>query len=660
MQAALRSWYRFGTRCIVLSVQIVHGSGHIGKDGRSETHRRLNPLGWGPKGRWFKSSRPDSALTRRIQMPCAARQVDADCRPRVDRRLWLWEAGLGPVSSRGCARTQKGDGSEGTAAGPPVGRRGQCCAGAHTRRAPEQPAAAAVELRRARARARRARARRWRRPRLLTLTGPGGCGKTRLGCGSPPSAADRFPTASGGSTSRRSPRSGWSRRRSPRRWGCGRCRASPSFRPSAPTWPRAGRWSCSITASTCSRPAPRPPSRFCRPAPEVAVLATSRAPLGVAGETDWRVPSLSLPDGRGDGALPDPTPSRSSWSAPARSRPGFAVTDGERRSVVRALPRARRVAIGDRAGGGARANALAPSRSRPGSRTASACSPAGRAPPWSACRPCGRRSTGATSCSPPRSSDCCGAWRSSPAASRSRPRSRSAPGTALEPELVLDLLGSLVDQSLVIAEQRGPGTRYRLLETVREYALERLAEAGEEEALRGRHRDLLPRPGRGGGSAPRDRCASASGSSCSIPRRPTWRRRSDYALGSEPPLALRFCAALYRTGGARAAASPRPSWRIRARWRPPATASPPCARVSCSPGHNCNRGGRLEAARGARDGGPRARGGGRRRGDGGPGALPARFGRACGKPPAARAEFARAAELARAAGDDWALVDAGS
>jgi hypothetical protein len=52
-------WYRFGTGCIVLSVRIVHSRGHIGRDGRSETHRHLNPLGWGPKGRWFKSSRPD-------------------------------------------------------------------------------------------------------------------------------------------------------------------------------------------------------------------------------------------------------------------------------------------------------------------------------------------------------------------------------------------------------------------------------------------------------------------------------------------------------------------------------------------------------------------------------------------------------------------------
>jgi hypothetical protein len=54
----LPSWYRFSTRCTVLSVQIVHGAGHIGNDGRSGTHRHLNLLGWGPKGRWFKSSRP--------------------------------------------------------------------------------------------------------------------------------------------------------------------------------------------------------------------------------------------------------------------------------------------------------------------------------------------------------------------------------------------------------------------------------------------------------------------------------------------------------------------------------------------------------------------------------------------------------------------------
>ena len=50
----------------------------------------------------------------------------------------------------------------------------------------------------------------------------------------------------------------------------------------------------------------------------------------------------------------------------------------------------------------------------------------------------------------------------------------------------LDGLGHLVDRSLLVAEQSGP-TRYRLLETIRQYAGDRLAGAGEVSALRGRH-----------------------------------------------------------------------------------------------------------------------------------------------------------------------------
>jgi len=47
---------------------------------------------------------------------------------------------------------------------------------------------------------------------------------------------------------------------------------------------------------------------------------------------------------------------------------------------------------------------------------------------------------------------------------------------------VADLLGSLVDKSLVVAEPAGMALRYRLLETIRLFAAGRLAEAGEEEA----------------------------------------------------------------------------------------------------------------------------------------------------------------------------------
>ena len=47
---------------------------------------------------------------------------------------------------------------------------------------------------------------------------------------------------------------------------------------------------------------------------------------------------------------------------------------------------------------------------------------------------------------------------------------------------VAGLLGSLVDKSLIVAEPAGGGLRYRLLETIRLFAAERLAEAGGEEA----------------------------------------------------------------------------------------------------------------------------------------------------------------------------------
>lgn len=52
--------------------------------------------------------------------------------------------------------------------------------------------------------------------------------------------------------------------------------------------------------------------------------------------------------------------------------------------------------------------------------------------------------------------------------------------------LVLDLLGHLVDKSLVIADGEGE-PRYRLLETTRAFALEQLAVAGESEAMFRRH-----------------------------------------------------------------------------------------------------------------------------------------------------------------------------
>jgi len=57
---------------------------------------------------------------------------------------------------------------------------------------------------------------------------------------------------------------------------------------------------------------------------------------------------------------------------------------------------------------------------------------------------------------------------------------------------VLDLLAALVDKSLVTVEEQEEGTtRYRLLETVRQYARDRLMESSGGEALRERHRDYF-------------------------------------------------------------------------------------------------------------------------------------------------------------------------
>jgi predicted ATPase/Tfp pilus assembly protein PilF len=54
---------------------------------------------------------------------------------------------------------------------------------------------------------------------------------------------------------------------------------------------------------------------------------------------------------------------------------------------------------------------------------------------------------------------------------------------------ILDLLTALYDKSLVLAEEHVHSTRYRALETVRQYARDRLAETGESVAIRGQHLD---------------------------------------------------------------------------------------------------------------------------------------------------------------------------
>ena len=89
-------------------------------------------------------------------------------------------------------------------------------------------------------------------------------------------------------------------------------------------------------------------------------------------------------------------------------------------------------------------------------------------------------------------------------------------GDDIRPHQVLDQLTLLVDKSLVVADEVRGRTRYRVLETVRQYAQEKLSDSGEAGMVRARHRDhYTARPQRSrlpwippGGASPRQKARS--------------------------------------------------------------------------------------------------------------------------------------------------------
>jgi non-specific serine/threonine protein kinase len=65
----------------------------------------------------------------------------------------------------------------------------------------------------------------------------------------------------------------------------------------------------------------------------------------------------------------------------------------------------------------------------------------------------------------------------------------TVPGTTVPGTTVLDTLAALVDKSILIADEHEGRIRYHMLETIREYGRDRLGESGAGPAVRKRHRD---------------------------------------------------------------------------------------------------------------------------------------------------------------------------
>jgi predicted ATPase/class 3 adenylate cyclase/DNA-binding CsgD family transcriptional regulator len=212
--------------------------------------------------------------------------------------------------------------------------------------------------------------------------------------------------------------------------------------------------------------------------PGVTLLATSREPIGVAGEVTWRVPSLAL----ADEAIELFT------DRAHHARPDFSITEDNSAAVTEicwrldGMPMAIELAA-------ARVRALSPAEIVDGLHDRFRLLTGGA-------RTAARRQQTLRA-----SVDWSHALLTEPERIVFRRLAVFMGGFDLEAAQavcgdgdvaryqILDELTLLVDKSLVVAENSSGSTRYQLLETVRQYALEKLGESGEADAVRARHRD---------------------------------------------------------------------------------------------------------------------------------------------------------------------------
>ena len=223
--------------------------------------------------------------------------------------------------------------------------------------------------------------------------------------------------------------------------------------------------------------------------PQLVVLATSREPVGVDGEVQWRVPSLGMPDED----EPGPIENLDRFDAvrlfidrAVRARPNFSVNNANAPAVA---------AICCRLDGIPLAIELAAARVRmlPPEQIAAGLDDRFRLLSAGARTVIARQQTLRASVD----------WSHEllDAAERALLRrlavfaggfdldAAEAVGAAepIDGYAVFEVLSSLVDKSLVIADEDGSAARYRMLETVRQYAAERLDDAGERSATADRH-----------------------------------------------------------------------------------------------------------------------------------------------------------------------------
>jgi predicted ATPase/DNA-binding SARP family transcriptional activator len=383
--------------------------------------------------------------------------------------------------------------------------------------------------------------------RFLTLTGAGGCGKTRLALELARQRADRFADgvwpvelAALGEPALIGPAIAQAMD----------ARLASDRAPEVALAAHIGEREQLLLLDNCEHlvePVAHLAEALLSHCPNLTVLATSREPLRVPGEVTWRVPSLSLPKLDG-GSLPQESLAAESvrlFSVRAgQAAPGFEL-DGENALAVATLchrldgmPLAIELAA-------ARVGVLTPAQIAErlddsldvlsaGSRTAMTRQQTLRATlAWSfelldadervLLR---RLAVFAGSFGLEAAEDVC-----------AEPPLRRSEAVAL--------LGRLVDKSLVHVESGAGDRRFRLLETVRQYAAEQLEEAGEREAFERRHREWYVElaesdPTPAGDLPARDRLRHLD------LERDNLRAALASAVDADPQAALRLAVALWR------------------------------------------------------------------------------------------------------------------